>query len=121
MSSSDTDTSADENSPQSTYAVDYEGAVTLPDDVSLSQTEAVTAVTETLAGWAAAETAHVREFRGVEYDPQRPALHVSVRVAEIPGSTAPDVGYTAIQSLLDDLGTTLDAEFGAARDVGEIR
>jgi len=118
MSESNTQTDATE---ESTYAVDYEAAAALPEGVSLSQSEAVTGVTETLSEWADAETDHDRVFRTVKYDPQRPALHISVRVSGIPGSTPPNAGYAQIQSLLDGLRETLDADFGAARDVAEVR
>lgn len=124
MSTTDTDTDSGTDSPRSTYAISYESKVTLPEDVSISQTEAVTAVTEALAAWVSAadsQTARVREFRGVEYDPQRPALGVSLRVSTIPESAPPEVGYSAIQTLLDELAETLGAGFGAARDVGEIK
>ena len=127
MSTSDANTD-EQDSPRSTYAISYEAMVTLPEDVDLSQTEAVTAVTESLAQWGSAEASgdagragRVREFRGVEYDPQRPALGIALRVESIPEAAPPEVGYNAIQSLLDELGTTLGVEFGAAREVGVIQ
>jgi len=125
MSASDTNTDdKQQDSPRSTYAINYEAKAALPEDVDLSQTDAVTAVTESLAAWSSdsdGQAARVREFRGVEYDPQRPALGISLRVSSIPENAPPDVGYNAIQTLLDDLGATLGVAFGSARDVGVIR
>lgn len=127
MSTSDTNTD-EKDSPRSTYAISYEAKVALPEDVDLSQTEAVTAVTESLAQWGSEEAtgdaggpSRVREFRGVEYDPQRPALGISLQVSAIPENAPPDVGYNAIQSLLDELSEVLGVAFGSARDVGVIQ
>lgn len=126
MSTSDSTTGDVENSSQASYTVSYEAKLTLPEDVSLSETEAVIAVTEAISRWesspdASDEMARVRQFDGVEYDPQRPALGISLRVENIPESAPPAVGYTSIQTLLDELAEAIGADFGAARNVAVIR
>lgn len=135
MSTSDTDTTDDETpdeqpdeQPEPTYAIEYQAKVQLGDDVSLSDSEAVVAVADALAKWdttdVPAEDRGVpwtREYRGVEHDPQRPALGISLRVTGIPESEAPGPARQAIQQLLDALGAEIGNEFGSAADVGVIR
>jgi hypothetical protein len=130
MSTSNTDTTdtTDDQPAEPTYSILYEAKVPLDDSVSLSDSEAVVAVADALSKWDTTDipeeetaTPWTCEYRGLEHDPTRPALGISLRVTGIPESEAPGPARQAIQQLLDALGAEIGNEFGSAADVGVIR
>lgn len=135
MSTSDSNTDSgttggqsDDQPTEPTYAIEYQAKIQLDGSVTLSDPEAVVAVANALTKWDTTDVPGtdraepwLREFRGVEYDPTRPALGISLRLTGIPESEAPGPARQAIQQLLDALGAEIGNEFGSAADVGVIR